>query len=160
MKNFLIITALTHPFGIFAQGPNTNINPPPQSQNVNYINLIDENNNSLGNTSYIINDDINPIQTNLGNQQANPPAEVQQQATQGSFFGSENNNEKPCNDCDEVKTAIKASHYFSSGVHHSKSVNMKQWSKKVSGKMHMKMRKTFSRSRKVKTNYAICFNWH
>jgi len=152
MKNLLIIVALALPIGIFAQGPNTNINPPPQiqMQNVNYMNQIDINNDN----------NINIIQTNLGNQQANPPAEVQQQATQGSFFGSENNNEKPCTDCDEVKTAIKASHYFSSGVHHSKSVNMKQWSKKVSGKMHMKMRKTFSRSRKVKTNYAICFNWH
>ncbi|MBI4930923.1 MAG: hypothetical protein HY841_09190 [Bacteroidetes bacterium] len=159
----LLLTALALPIGIFAQGPNTNINPPPQIQNVNYINLIDENNNSLGNASGKINDDINPIQTNIAiQQQANPPAQVQQQSS-GSIFGSEDNNQSKttgCNDCDAVKQAIKASHASSGGNYHKKSFGMKRWSRTFSGKMNMKMKKMFTKKYKAKTSYALCFNWH
>ena len=146
----------------FAQGPNTNINPPPQAQNVNYYNQID-NNNSLGNAFNEINNDKNPIQTNIMiQQQANPPAQEQQGSAIGNIFSSNENvpQEKPCKDCDEVKQAIKASHASSGGSHHRKSFGMKKWSRVFSGKMHMKMKKVLAKKYKVKTSYALCFNWH
>ena len=75
MKNFFLVSAIILPLGIFAQVNNVN----PQAQNINYYNQIDENNNSLGNSSGKINDDKNSIQTNIINQQANPPMQIQQQ---------------------------------------------------------------------------------
>lgn len=163
--NFLTITALTLPIGMFAQGPNTNIqnNPPSQvqMQNINYYNQIDDNNNSLGNAS-IINDDENPIQTNLGNdfhQQGNPPAQEQQQFSLGNIFGSNANDNKPCTDCDEVKKAIKISHASSGGSHHRKSFSVKKWGKKISYNTNLKMKKIFAKKYKAKTTFASCFNW-
>ena len=162
MKNFLIISALTLPIGIFAQGPNTNIqiNPQAQSQNINYYDQINDNNNSLGNANAKINDAINPIQLNIGNfqQQANPPVQEQQQSS-GSFFGSNSNDNKPCDDCDEVKQAIKASKNYSSGMSYGKSFSMKKWTKKISGKADMKLRKMMAQKKKVKTSFDCCFNW-
>ena len=166
MKKFFLLTTITLPLGIFAQGANTNINPPThaqeeqQAQNINYYNKIDENNNSLGNASNGINNDINLIQTNIGNyqQQANPPA--QQQSSLGNIFGLNDNDNTQgkvkCKDCEEVKQAIKASHAPSSGSYHKKS---KDWKKIFSGRMHMKMKKIFARKHKVKTSYSVCFNW-
>lgn len=137
MKNLLFITSLTLPIGTFAQNM--------QQQAVNYYDQINDNNNIIQ-------------MNNPGNY--NPPAQVQQQTTQGSFFGSENNNEKPCNDCDEIKQAIKASHASSGGSYHRKSFSMKKWSRTFSGKMHMKMKRAFAKKYKVKTSYSFCFNWH
>ena len=166
MKKILIPSSLTFVVMLsvveaFAQGPNTNIqiNPQAQSQNINYYDQINDNNNSLGNTSNIINDDINPIQTNLGNQQANPPAE-QQGISFGNIFGSGEQQNKPCTDCDEVKQAIKASHASSGSSYHRKPFSMKKWSRTFSGKMNLKMKKMFAKKYKAKTSYAICFNWH
>ncbi len=155
MKNFLLLSAPTLPIGMFAQGPNTNNNPPlqVQIQNINYYDQINDNN---------INNDINPIQTNLGNnfqQQANPPAQEEEQQSSGSFFGSNTNNNKPCDDCDEVKQAIKISHASSGGSHHRKSFSMKKWSRTFSGKMNLKMKKMFAKKYKTKTSFAACFNW-
>ncbi len=152
MKNVLLITALTLPIGIFAQGPNVNINLPVQSQmqNTNYFNQID------------INNDNNPIQTNLGNQQMNPSAQVKQQST-GNIFGSEENNKSKtteCKDCDAVKKALKASYASSSGTRHNKSYSIQQWSRMMEGKINIKMKKVFGRRYKSKTSYAVCFNWH
>jgi len=167
--NLLTVTSLTFIATLsgvegFAQGPNTNINPPPQIQNVNYINLIDENNNSLGNASNKINDDVNLIQTNIAiQQQANPPVQVQQQQSSGSIFGSEENNQSKttgCKDCDAVKQALKASHISSGTGYQKKSLGIKQWSRTFSGRMYMKMKKTFAHHRKIRTSYEVCFNWH
>ena len=162
MKNFFLVSAMILPLGIFAQV--NNVNPPPQAQNVNYYDQLD-NNNSLGNASGI-NNDINPIQTNIGNfqQQANPPAQVQQKKESGSIFGSEENdnsqNKVKCKDCEEVKKAIAAAHSSSGVSHHRKSFSVKQWSNRFSGRMNMKMKKMFAHEYKVKTSYAMCFNWH
>ena len=154
MKNFLIITALTLPIGIFAQGPNTNNNPPAQvqTQNINFF-LINNDDN--------INDN-KAIQTNPGNfqQQVKIPAQGVPQSGWNPFGSVENNNDKPCNDCDEVKQAINASHASSGGSYNRKSFSMKKWSKTFSGKMKMKMKKTFAKKYKVKTTYSLCFNWH
>jgi len=162
MKNFLIITTLTLPIGIFAQGPNTHIqiNPPAQAQNINYYDQID-NNNSLGNASNVINNDINPIQTNIAiQQQVNIPAQSVPQSGWNPFGSVENNNDKPCTDCDEVKQAIKASHASSGSSYHKKSFSMKKKLRIFSGRMNMKMKKIFAKKYKAKTSYAICFNWH
>ena len=164
MKKLFLLSAITLPLGIFAQV--NNINPPPQSQmqNVNYYDQLD-NNNSLGNASGI-NNDINPIQTNIGNfqQQANPPAQVQQKKESGSIFGSEENDNSQgkvkCKDCEEVKKAIASAHASSGVSHHRKSFSVRQWSNRFSGRMNMKMKKMFAHKHKVKTSYAMCFNWH
>ena len=164
MKKFFLLTTIALPLGIFAQV--NNINPPPQSQmqNVNYYDQLD-NNNSLGNASGI-NNDINPIQTNIGNfqQQANPPAQVQQKKESGSIFGSEENDNSQvnvkCKDCEEVKKAIAAAHSSSGASHHRKSFSMKQWSHQFAGRTNMKMKKVFAHHRKIKSNYEVCFNWH
>lgn len=165
MKKFLIISALTLPMGIFAQG-NFQINPPPQqAQTINYYNQIDDNNNSLENTSSI-NDDENPIQTNIAIQQkANPHAE-QQGVSLGNFFSSSGNDgaqqNKPCTDCDEVKQAIKASHAAaasSGNSHHRKSLGMKKWGKKFSYNTNLKIKKMFAKKYKAKTTFASCFSW-
>lgn len=152
MKNFLIITALTLLLGMTAKGQNTTINLPaqtPQMQNVNYYDQVD------------INNDINPVQTNIGNQQANPPAQVQQQQSSGSFFGAEKNKQEKttgCKDCDAVKKAIKESH--ASSVHsYGGSFSIKKWGNKFSARMHMKIKKMFAHRKKIKTSYDICFNW-
>ena len=164
MKTLLTITTFSLPLGIFAQGNHLEINPPPQAQNINYYNQIDEN-NLLGNASGI-NNDINPIQTNIGNfqQQANPPAQVQQKKESGSIFGSEENDNSQdkvkCKDCEEVKKAIAAAHSSSGANHHRKSFNIKQWSHQFAGRINMKMKKVFAHHRKIKSNYEVCFNWH
>lgn len=151
MKNLLIISALSFPLGIFAQG-NGNANPQVQMQNVNYYNLINNDEN--------INDKL--IQTNIYVQQANPPAQEQQGSSLGNIFGSNEDvqQEKPCTDCDEVKKAIKLSYASSGGSYHRKSFSMKKWSRTFSGKMNMKMKKMFAKKYKVKTSYSLCFNWH
>jgi hypothetical protein len=159
MKNLLLITALTLPLGVFAQG-NTNINPQVQIQNVNYFNQIE------------IHNDLDSIQTHTGNQQANPPVQDQQFAeadppsggqSSGNVFSSDENN-KPkttgCKDCDAVKQALKASQASSSGSQHKKYYSIKQWSKIVEGKMNLKMKKVFANRYRARTSYAICFNWH
>jgi len=151
MKFLLIITALTLSLGMFAQGPSTNYNPPAQASQMQFSNY----NNQID-----INNYINPVQTNLGNQQANPPAQVQQQ-TSGSIFGSEENNQvktTKCKDCDAIKKAIRESH-ASSGSHYRTSFNIKKWGNKFSGRMRMKMQKMFAHRKKIRTNYEICFNW-
>jgi hypothetical protein len=107
-----------------------------------------------------MNNDDNNVQTNIVNQQANPPVARQQSGGLGSIFGSNNPNDAPCTDCDKVKNAVKAAHASSGGGQQKKAFSMKRWSKKFSGRMHMKMKKSFSRRHKVKMNYAICFNWH
>lgn len=150
MKYLLILTTLALPISLLAQGSNSNINPQAQvqMQNINYYN------NQID-----INDD-NIIQTNSAPQQANPIEQAKESTTQGSFFGSNNNDNKPCKDCDEVKQAIKVSHASDGGGHHKRSFDAVQWSRTLEGKMHMKMRKTFTRPYKPKTSYALCFNWH
>ena len=164
MKNFFLVSAMILPLGIFAQVNHPEINPPPQAQNVNYYDQLD-NNNSLGNASGI-NNDINPIQTNIGNfqQQANPPMQIQQQKSSGSIFGSEENDNSQvnvkCKDCDEVKKAIAAAHSSSGSNHRGKSFGIKQWSHQFAGRTNMKMKKMFAHKYKVKTSYAMCFNWH
>jgi hypothetical protein len=150
MKYLLLLPSLLT-IGCFAQGPNANIQANPleqiQMQNINddeqAINFIN-------------------VQTNFSNQQqANPPQQAQGPVTRGSFFGSENNNEKPCTDCDEVKRVVAASRSSSSGGGHTKrSFSANGWSKTIEGKVHMKMRRTFARQYKPKTSYALCFNWH
>ncbi len=146
MKPLLIISTLTLPLGVFAQG--NIVNTQVKTQNVNYYDQVD------------INNDNNPIQTNLENQRVNPPA---QQQSSGSFWGtgtSDNTNERVhCKDCDAVKAALKASR-SSSGTHHGNSFNMKKWGNKFAGRMNMKMKKLFAHRQKVKTNYEVCFNWH
>ena len=162
MKKFFLLATFILPFGVFAQ--TNNINPQVQMQNANYYNQIDDSNNSLGNASNEINKDANPIQTNLGNfKQTNPPAQVQQQQSSESVFGlneKDNNHEKVyCKDCEAVKKALAAAHASSGASHRGKAFSMNQWSKKISGSMYMKMRKTFAHHKKVKTSYEICFNW-
>ena len=147
MKTLIIITALTLPLGVFAQS--NNINPQVQIQNVNYYDNI--------------NDDNNSIQTNIQNQQANPPAQMQQESQGSSFWGTgtnDNTSEKVhCKDCDAVKAALKASR-ATSGAHHGNSFNIKKWGSKFAGRMNMKMKKLFTHRQKVRTNYEVCFNWH
>jgi len=165
MKKFFLLSAIALPIGLFAQGPNNN---PPQQvqqiQTINYINQTIENNNPDESFANKINNDKNPLQINiLNSQQANPPAQVQQQQSSGSFFGSDENETNKvkttgCKDCDAVKKALAASH-ASSGGHHGKSFNLQQWSKTISGKIYMKTRKTFARHKKIKTSYEICFHW-
>ncbi|MBI3501513.1 MAG: hypothetical protein HY063_06945 [Bacteroidetes bacterium] len=151
MKNLFLISILVLPIGIFAQS-NGNGNQQIQMQNVNYYDQIDINNNDA-------------IQTNLGNfsQQANPPAQVQQQKSSGSIFGSEENNETPksyCKDCDAVHKALAAAHASSaSGTHHRKTSGFKKWCEKFSYNTSLKMKKMFARKYRAKTSYEICFNW-
>ena len=146
----LLLSAIALPIGILAQGSTTNNNPQAQAiqlQNVNYFNKID------------INDDV---ETNLGNQDANPPPQVQQQRTNGSVFGSEDNTPPKttgCKDCDAVKKAITASH-ASSGSHRGSSFSMKKWSKRFLAKTRIKMQRTFAHHKKIKSSYEVCFNWH
>ena len=146
MKTLLILSALALPLGTFAQV--NNVNPQAQMQNSNYYDQLD------------INDDNSNIQTNPGNAQANPPAQVQQKSS-GSFFGSnENDNSQGkvhCKDCDAVKKALRASQTSS---HHRNPFNMKKWGNKFSARMNMKMKKIFAHRKKIKTSYEVCFNWH
>ena len=145
MKTFLILPLLTLPFTLFAQGPNTNANPPIQGIQAKNI---------------IVNDDINPIETNIASQQAAAPATAKQSEGLAALFGSNKENETPCADCDKVKKALMAAHASSGGGRHRNSHSMKRNFRTFSGKMHMKMKKTFARRHKVKSNYALCFNWH
>lgn len=162
--NLLLLVSLSLPVRIFAQG-NGNANPQMQIQNLNYYDQID-NNNSLGNNSNKKNDDINPIQTNLGNLQANPSAQEQQQKSQESVFGSETNDnvqeKTKCKDCDAVHKAMKAAAHSSSAPStrgHGKTFSFNGWLKKISGRMDIKIKKIFSHQRKFKTNYEVCYNW-
>jgi hypothetical protein len=144
MKSLLIIIALTLPLGVFAQG--NIVNAQMQAQNVNYYDNI--------------NDDNNPIQTNIANQQANPPAQEQ---SSGNSFGSEENNQTKttgCKDCDAVKKALAAAHASSGARHHQRSFGMKRWAKTFAGRMDMKMKKVFAHRKKIRTSYEFCFNWH
>ena len=145
--NLLLLSTLTLPFGLSAQG---NANPQVQMQNVNFY--------VQGNTDNSINDN-NQIQTNLIEQQENPPA--QQQKSSGNVFGSEDNSsdQANCKDCEAVKKALKAAH-SSSGIHHSKHRGIKTWGTKFSGRMNLKMKKVFAHRHKVRTSYETCFNWH
>lgn len=145
MKTFLILPLLTLPFTLFAQGPNTNANPPIQGIQAKNI---------------LINDDANPAETNIASQQAAAPATVKQGEGLAALFGSNKENETPCADCDKVKKALMAAHASSGSARHGRSAGIKRWSKTFSGRMHMKMKKTFARKHKVKSNYALCFNWH
>lgn len=171
MKPLLLISILIFSIRTFGQFtihanqfvmPNSNPSA-QQAQNINYYNQVDDNNNSFGNASSI-NDGENPVQTNISNQQKTNPAAEQQGISLGNFFGSDGNDDaqqnKPCTDCDEVKQAIKASHVSSGEGYHKKSFSMRRWSKTFSGKVNMKMKKTFARKYKAKTSYALCFNWH
>jgi len=136
--NFLIISALTLSVGVFAQRSNTGINP-----QVNYSDQLSDNNFA---------------QAKLP---ANDDAQVQSQAAGGNpAFGISGKEKKPCDDCAEVKAAIKASKSISShGGYVGRKFSMSAWHQKVSGRTSMKLRKIFSRSRKVRTGYDICFNW-
>jgi hypothetical protein len=163
MKKVFALISLTLPFGMFAQG-NFNINPPPQAQNVNYYNQIDETNNSLGNTQGKMNDDINPVQTNIAVQTANPPTQQGSQSGE-NFSGTGQNdnvqNKKPyCKECEEVKKAIAAAHASSGSSHHKKSPSLKKWGERFSYNTNVKMKKLFARKYKAKTSYEICFLWH
>ena len=148
MKKILIITALSLPLGVFAQGNNVN----PQVQNMPH-------GNQLQNTNYYdnINDNNNPIQANISNQQANPP--IQQ-----SFFGSgtnDNTNGKVrCKDCEAVKAALKAVHHSPAGIHKRSPWRIKKRLKKIPGKINLRMQKIFSHKKKVRTTYETCFKWH
>lgn len=143
MKNLLLLTALTFPIGIFAQGPNTNTNPPAQVQ------VQGRNTNNYIQINY---DD------NVVDQQANPPQ--QQSGGRGPIFSSNNSGSTPCTDCDNVKKAIKLSHASSGSGSHKKTPGLKKGMKKFSGRMNIKMKKAFARRYKAKPNHAICFNWH
>ena len=147
MKTILLLSTLTLPLGLSAQG---NANPQAQIQNVNFY--------VQGNTDNSLNDN-NPIQTNLDYQQENP--QVQQQKSFGNFFGSEDNSSDPayCKDCEAVKAALKAAH-STSGVRHARHRGIKTWGNKFSGRMNLKMKKMFARTHKVRTSYETCFNWH
>lgn len=143
MKKVLLLTILTLPLSLLAQGPNTNVNPAVQGVQSNKINYYIE----------INNDD------NIISQQANPPPPKQQGGGLGNLFGSNTGNEAPCTDCDKVKKAIKLSRSSSAGGNSKKAFSMKRWSKTFSGKVHMKMKKTFARKHRVRSNYSLCFNW-
>ena len=144
--NLLFISTLALPLGLFAQG---NANPQAQMQNVNFY--------VQGNTVNSFNDN-NQIQTNLSEQQENPP--VQQQKSSGNFFGSGDNSSDPayCKDCEAVKAALKAAH-STSGVRHARHRGIKTWGNKFSDRMNLKMKKVFGHKYKVKTTYSVCFNW-
>ena len=156
--NLLLLTLIL-PLGLFAQGTNTIINPPAQvqMQNINFSNEINTDNN--------INDDNQATQVNVEDQQANPPAQAQHSAL-GNLFGSNSEDNDPqakttgCKDCDAVKNALRSARSSSGASHRGRSMGIKRWSKTFSGKLNMKMRKAFTRTHKVKTSYAICFNWH
>lgn len=143
--NKIILILLALPCRIFAQ--ENYASPQVAIQTANYFGELNNANNI--------------IQADQKNQQAVPPAQVQQSS--GNFFGSEERDNSQakstagCKDCDEVKKAIKEAH-LSSGSHHKKSYGIKKWSRAFSSRM--KMKKIFARKYKVKTTYAICFNWH
>ena len=104
MKNILVIAAFTLPVALFAQGRNTNINPPAQTmQQANYNNQ----NHLLEDPFNGINNGYN-VQPNDYNQQADSAVPSQQGKGPASLFGTGNGNEVPCTDCDKVKNAIKA----------------------------------------------------
>ena len=164
MRKLFLLSAITFPTGVFAQGPNTNVNPPAQAsqmENVNYYNKIDENNFSLGNAPGDINDDANPIQTNIAMQAATTPAQQEKESGSNFLNSEENDNSQgkvKCKDCEEVKKAIAAAH-SSSGTHHRKSGGMKKWGKKFSYNTQTKMKRLFAKKYKVKTTFASCFSW-
>jgi hypothetical protein len=104
----------------------------------------------------------------------NPPVQIQQfqnisnvnfdnvqennQGTQQFFSQNQGKQEeKPCTDCDVVKE--KRREHFSSGSGSysggGKSYKAKKKWKRFCHQMAMKT----SRSKKVKTNYSVCFNW-
>lgn len=143
MKPLLLLIALALPFAIFAQGPNTNVNPPVQG---------------IQTKNKLANDDEMQVETNVATQQAATPAK--QGGSLGALFGANTETGEPCTDCDEVKKAIKSAHGSSGGMQHKKPFRMKKWSRTFSGKMHMKMKKSFASKHKVRSNYALCFNWH
>ncbi len=160
MKKVFLLATIMIPLGIFAQ-ENGNLNPQVQIQNVNYYNQIDDNNNSLGNVSNKINDDV--TQTNIAVQQANPPAQQQGSSLGNIFSSSENENQqtkKPyCKDCEEVKKAIAAAHSSSESSHNKKSFSIRKWADKFSFNMNAKMKKMFARKYKAHTSFEVCFNW-
>lgn len=141
MKNFFwfCTIALSLPFGLFAQGPNTNINPQQIILNANQF-VVPQ-----------LSQNYNP---------QNPQIQTIQKE-QGLAVGVENNNNKPCDDCAEVKAAIKASKNYSgsTGVYVGRKFSFNAWTKRISGRTRIKMKKIFFHRKKVKTNYDICFFW-
>lgn len=139
----LPLAAMLSPVEAFAQGPNTNNSPAQgmQAKNKNYYIQINNGNNMISQT-------------------VNLPSYQQQAGGLVSLFGSNKTNEGPCADCDNVKKTIKLSHASSGGGSYKKSFSMKKWSRTFSGKMHMKMKKTFVRKHKVRSSYSLCFNWN
>ena len=117
-------------------------------------------NNPLGNI-HILNDNL---MNNIIQAQVNV-AEVQeynQQVSPGSssFFGSSENRESDCKDCEAVKKALRDSHAASRGNPHGKIYLRNGWYEKMNGRIHISWRKNFHRSYKAKTSYALCYNWH
>lgn len=146
MKSLLIITSLFVTLSVaeaFAQGPNTNA-----AQNLRVQNQIQ----NINNDEETVNFDNNIIRVNLENQ---PPVQQGRGSLENNVVSG---NSKPCTDCDKVKQAIKLSH-VSSGERHKKSFSMKKWSRKMEGRMNLKMKKIFSHKTKIRTNFGICFNW-
>lgn len=146
MKNYFLISIMVFPIGIFAQGPNTSYNPPPQAaqmQTVNYNQLT-------------LNNDNIQMQANTGNQGWNPPVQVQQQQASGSIFGENENNSY--NDYSAVKEKFTTLH-VSSASHHRKNFTVKNRVNKFSGRMRMKMQKMFAHRKKIRTTYEVCFKW-
>lgn len=138
MKKVIVITVLTLPIAIFAQGQNKNVqlNSQMQAHSVNYFIQVN-------------NDDAT--------QQKNPSSSQQ---AGWSIFGTENNKNKPCSDCEEVNTAIKAAKTkpASSGKSNYKKSSGKKWGKRFAYNFNLKAKKMFSRKYKAKTTYSACFN--
>lgn len=150
MKKIVLFTALLLPAGLYAQGPNTGANPQVQATN----NVLDV--NFFDNVS---NADVNAEENNFSIEQQAQQAPDNRGNGLGSLFGTNKDN-APCTDCDQVKQAVKTARVSSGSSGQKKSFSMKRWSKKVSGRAHLKMKKIFSGRHKVKTSYALCFNWH
>ena len=129
MKSLLILTTLSLPLGVFAQG--NNANPQAQMQTVNYYNNLEMNTDNQATENF-----------------------------PGSGSSDNTNGKVRCKDCDAVKKALAAAHASPKASHHSNFWRMQRWSKKISGRMDVKMKRLFVHHKKFKTTYETCFNWH
>lgn len=77
----------------------------------------------------------------------------------GTFSSQEKSN-KLCNDCEEVRIAVKAAKKSSGfpGSFYRKRRARKEWRKFVHN-FNLKMKKIFSRIYKTRTPYSVCFKW-
>ena len=67
--------------------------------------------------------------------------------------------EKPCKECEEIKAALRAEHNSQLHSGHHRAYRLKKWIRKGSGRIALKFKRHFSRTRPMKTTYEICFRW-